>query len=589
MVLQTQNTEQYGDGPMVIKYLSTGQVKALVSAGVYGPCFSPDGRQIAYSYNRQNLMVMNVDGTNQKTLCQICRTSGSKEPYFSWCTNGYIYWSQCDANIYRIKADGSQTTASIVFTSSFPYTQYREVHNIQVDSAGKRCAWTKPPPDKNGNSGAWSNSILDFAQGTELEFTQGCQIAISPSGTLLTRSDGTHQNWYIMKWGTTTNAAWTDCGSSSCANYVYYGGNPANASHYMIRWSRNDSSKILFTTETRNYPGPGYLYDWVTKATPELIGDGFVWDYYKTEITNPSVIPALKLTPANIIVNLTQGKTADSVNVLASLVNSTATIGTLSIGTVPSWLRVTIKGATLTNKIIVSALSGFRTYDTTVTVRDASSGLSSSYQFTLNYVALTANPITIFQPAKGAHYRVGDSLVVRYSAVCESVPSVTISLSLDSGKTYTILTGNNSRPCGTNMSYSWKIAPTLTVSGSARSSISQKCFLLVSEYNGPSEAEVGAFSIDSASAVIRPVLSSRISRFEFGIDAGGNMRVVSPESGIIEFFDLQGSVLAKQRVFPHRQVFIASSNKESARQGGMRFLRFTNDDRVATVIPIIER
>jgi hypothetical protein len=248
---------------------------------------------------------------------------------------------------------------------------------------------------------------------------------------------------------------------------------------------------------------------------------------------------------------------------------------------------VTIKGATLTNKIVASALSAFRTYDTTVAVRDAGSGLTSSYQFTLNYVALTANPITIYQPAKGAHYRVGDSLVVRYSAVCESVPSVTISLSLDSGKTYTMLTGNNSRPCGTNMAWSWKIPPTLTVSGSARSSISQKCFLLVSEYNGSSEAEVGAFSIDSASGVIRLVGGIHVSRLEMTVDIAGNVQVVSPENGILELFDLKGILYTKQRIFARAPVVIGNRDGVNGRSSSMRFLRFTDKDHHSTVVPII--
>ena len=86
--------------------------------GDFNPAFSPDGKQIAFSsdrdgYRESEIYVMQADGSNVRRLTHSPGWDGSP----AWSLDGkWIYfYSQRDAapGIYRMKADGSGQTRII--------------------------------------------------------------------------------------------------------------------------------------------------------------------------------------------------------------------------------------------------------------------------------------------------------------------------------------------------------------------------------------------------------------------------------------------------------------------------------------------
>lgn len=336
MVLQL-NAAQFSRGALRLRYLSDGETVTLDGGSCFGPSFSPDGRKVAYSVNDSRIYVVDIDGANKREVT----TCGGSEVMVTWAGNGYLYWSQCDRNIYRVKADGSGK--GTVFTSS------KNVHAVGVSQDGSRAAWTAP---------AWVLRVGDISTGNEREFGGGCQGSISPNGALVTHNQDGHKTCIIRNWdGSEYRRIGTPEGTFNAH-----------------RWSRSSNDYCLYTIESNR---KAYVHNVRTDVATYVGATGAIYDFYTEEIRSDPSTPRMALSSSSIAFTAEPGGSATPSEAVVTVTNSTAntTLNTVTVSGAPAWLTVGVGGngnsQTLTNTVNVAEAGGIGQYTATITVTAA--------------------------------------------------------------------------------------------------------------------------------------------------------------------------------------------------------------------------
>jgi hypothetical protein len=344
----------FSRGDLMIRYLSDGEQKTLDNGSCFGPSFSPDGKKIAYSEGNRTIYIINIDGSG-KTEVTSC---GGNEVMLNWAGNGYLYWSQCDENIYRVKTDGSDKET--VYTSS------KNIHGVGVSQDGDKAAWTAP---------SWEVRGCDISSGSEKRFGGGCQGSISPNGRYVTHNLDGHREARIHNFGGGTYTTISSPEGSFNAH----------------RWSHSENDYCLYSLEGSR---KAYVHN-IKNNTAHYIGaNASIYDYYATEIHLGPSDPSISLSDNSIEFTAVEGETPTPGEIVIDVTNSSpgSTLETVSVSGAPSWLDVSVGGSgnsqTLTNTVDAANLPGNGTHTETITVSagNASPG-STTYTVTLTVTA----------------------------------------------------------------------------------------------------------------------------------------------------------------------------------------------------------
>lgn len=336
MVLQL-NASQFSRGALRLRYLSDGETITLDNSSCFGPSFSPDGRKVAYSVNDSKIYIINIDGTG-KTEVTSC---GGSEVMVTWAGNGYLYWSQCDRKIYRVKTDGS--SKGTVFTSS------KNIHNVGVSQNGSRAAWTAP---------SWVLRVGNISTGDEREYGGGCQGSISPDGSLVTHNQGGHTRCIIRKFD----------GSE------YRTIRAPEGTFNAHRWSHSSDDYCLYTIEGSN---KAYVHNVDTDVATYVGAKGAIYDYYAQEIRADPSTPRIVLSPTSLQFTAEPDGAPSPAQAQVSINNATSgtTLDNVTLSGIPAWLTATVSGSannqTIANSVDVSQVDGVGEHTATVTVRAA--------------------------------------------------------------------------------------------------------------------------------------------------------------------------------------------------------------------------
>lgn len=561
MALQTvyEGTEAYRPGKMTLTRLSTGKRDTLVDENlVYGPCFSPDGRRIAYTVSGRYIYVMNLDGTGRHKVANL-KVDGypGREPYLTWCTDGYIYWALCTPKIYRVKADGAGW--EVYYRTDTAYVQGsnemvgRNVHNLHVSADGSRAVWTKPPPTKEGGNG-WSSSRIDFTTMEEVDFARGCQTVISPEGGLVTRCSSTHRYYHVIPFDDNNPDTWGGCDGEeyqACPHFVRTVEIPDGAKAWLARWPRSASGYICHTLENGN---DAVLYDYAADTFHDM-GHGIFWDFFPTEIDVDSApLPGLSLSSAELLFTVSlSGEVSPSEKTVAVINNTGSALGAVSVSGVPAWLKVSTSGSgneqSLANAIDTAALPEGVAHDATVTVTAPGVSDSATYTVLVNVVDENS-PITVFSPGAADVLRIGGEAVVVYTADCVEAPTVTIDLTTDNGKSWSRLHPDAGESCGENVHFTFVVPAT---TGEGQSTVSEQCRIKVAGYNVPGESQTGLFSIVAADDSVlfpgdawgRAVSGVRLLN---GLSNGPRVRIVREGSYRFEVLGPNGRAVERRRL-----------------------------------------
>lgn len=351
-----------------------------------GPCFSPDGRQVAYSRFQLNtgaqdgghILIADNDGNNITDLCQTYRGTAFGDIWCSWANNGYIYWSEDDDRVMRVSV-ATRTKEIVARLADFtgPKPAENRIDGLKVSRDATRAAFMI--------FGVGYCVSLDFTTMVARDYGSGCQGTVSPNGQLVTHSVfggnySYHQRGFIHDF-TSQNVVDTFYAPGASANNC-----TSNCPRFVdIRFSHSSDTTIVFSGED-GLGGNGYVHN-LRSGETVLLGQCAPKDFWCGTLPPP---PAAAARIALDSATLSFASVNGSIPAAKVVRVSNSGIGTLTnvafTGN-PAWLTVTRGGSgnaqTLTNAVNpVGLTAGVHT--ATITVSGGGATNTVNYTVTFN-------------------------------------------------------------------------------------------------------------------------------------------------------------------------------------------------------------
>lgn len=358
-----------------------------------GPCFSPDGRRIAYGRYELNtgdqdgthILIADNDGGNITELCMVYRAGGTFEGGIgsiccSWANDGHIYWSEKDHRVCRVNVT-TKAREVVAVLDDFSGDIPREIWTLKVSLDGTRGGCMG-----GGSSGAFGLDLVDFVS---ISYGSGCQGTVSPNGRLVTHNMtgglgySYHQVAFIHdfdsgeKIDTMIVTGAVQGQSGSLPRFVFH------------RFSHSSDDHVVFSGEDA-LGGKGFVYSLSSNETCE-IGTCTPYDYWDGALPGPPAAgPRVELSPTALQFVSHGGATPGAEEVTVTNAGA-GTLTEVTVQGVPDWLTVVQSGngntRTLTNSVDLSGLQP-GVYDATITVSGGGASNAVNYTVTLN-VALS--------------------------------------------------------------------------------------------------------------------------------------------------------------------------------------------------------
>jgi hypothetical protein len=263
-LLLLDNPMRWASGNLLLYNMKTSQTDTLFKGNAYGPCFSPDGKKIAFTYSGKHpIQIINLVTGKRDSIAPAISPAT-----LSWATDNCIYWG-FSHNLYKVNSITSKV--ELVYTLKMTYSPvindtlnaYFYTGHVSLD--GKRAGYVVGS-DNIGNR----TVSFDFAAGMEIAINDGddrrlsCQGTISADGEYVATANYNH-SWGIIR----------PYNSNSILAYSLYVSNlwvikfAHNLSHDYIYRNQGDSTthKYTLTNDTTIKPerilkGPcAYDYD----------------------------------------------------------------------------------------------------------------------------------------------------------------------------------------------------------------------------------------------------------------------------------------------------------------------------------------
>ena len=164
-------------GDIIKVDMPSGQRTTLATGNSAGPCFSPDGRKVAY-WKDSGVWIMDNNGANKQ---KIASTSGWNQQCMSWTSTGYIYWTEKKYDWYRVSVSTGKVSIARTFSGV-------KVNRGKVSLDGTRGSGSSYP-----DGGGLKVYSYDLTTGQTRNLGTGCQGTVSPDGTLITHLLNGHQ------------------------------------------------------------------------------------------------------------------------------------------------------------------------------------------------------------------------------------------------------------------------------------------------------------------------------------------------------------------------------------------------------------
>jgi hypothetical protein len=373
---------------------------------VSGPRFSPDGSRFCFAHywwtanyagHALGLFIADNDGRNIAKVCDLYWNGNGGADYdlLSWCTDGYIYWSECTDSIWRAS----------------PTLKQRELYWANVGVSGYHTGGSVGnyvealTVSRDGRIACSNNGghihALNIANKDSIETCGGgCRGAISTNGDALVHwltCCGYYPPPYTSSNAFMSVTAFHKLTNCDSITYMYAPDcdtGPVTGNRVWMYRGACNSNDWLVGQGDGNLGGNGVLSnrntsDWM------LLPGYTAFDFWLGTLPSPPAAgPRIALDSAQLgftsLGSVTPGSKAVHV--------SNSGVGTLTNVTVTesaAWLTVTRSGSgngqTLTNAIDITGLAR-GAYSTTVTVSGGGASNSQNYTVALNVGSAVAAP-----------------------------------------------------------------------------------------------------------------------------------------------------------------------------------------------------
>jgi hypothetical protein len=538
-------------GPVVLADIPSMQYRELVSGECYGPCFSPDGKSIAYVKSGQ-IYTVKADGSAlpQATGIQVCPASPrplfQSYPAIYWLnlrdTAQYFYWSRNNTAWW----DGTRSSgAEGLFRCKVGTTAVQQLVNGAYTWAGFSADGTRAV----GMRDDYRQVCFDLVAKTSYlvpTTTNNCNSSISADGSMVACLLGPETSYspydqgamLVRNWwgGDTVRVVVSLClwdaprWSHSVSNIMVMqlGRDLEHAGH--------DCSSAFTSSSTI---GAGMLYNVSNRDTlriPEFYDFYTPFDYFKTTIgpidtpsaASPDFSPSNNgLLPGDTTITIRTATTGAFIRYTTNGTQPTATQGTL-ISSSSGTVRITVG---VSDTIVMQAIA-FKT------------GMKPSGVATKRYW-VEMQPFTITAPQAGQKYRVGDTLIVKWTMAGGVSPSgVNVQLSLNDGKYFDPINALSIHILDSAWGdFRWPIPAFFN----GASTITSTAIVRVCVYDFEEiGANSGRFSIASPTSA-RSVLSPVPSPENFSITGNSGRLVVfhtGADDQIVRIFSMKGAPLS---------------------------------------------
>jgi hypothetical protein len=402
------NTLSDSDGNDVVLVTMPGQSLATVtpqtdSVGAdrylqyWSPVLSPDGSRIAFvraerfragGLGKPAVYVMNNDGTGAVKVCDFAwiRPVLKSQSFLTWTMDGYLYWSEDTAFVYRVPVQGGTPEVKCEFHPPADMPQDTNsrgnVYFLSVSSDGRRAV-----SESSGGGRVYHYDLTGCMR--LLSVDGGCRGTISPDGDYVAHTYAgypvANQTAYIRRFAD----------GSIAATITAPGVLPDSISD-------NNFADLRFAHSSRNHVvcmgdgalrGTAYLYDVWSNSYAELGHDVEPWDFREGALPPPATTPVLSLDTVALYFGPADLATPQCVTVAASLPLQDSCVLTMADSS--AWLKVSAThattGCTLCNTIDTTGLDPLAYFET-VTVGSPSAANTVSYRVILN------NGVSIVRP-----------------------------------------------------------------------------------------------------------------------------------------------------------------------------------------------
>lgn len=358
-----------------------------VHGELWGPCFSPDGRQVAFSRYLSSgvdpdgvrICIADNDGTDESVVCVIYRTgtfcAGGTGVEASWAANGYVYWSEDDQYINRVNILTKQKE-HVAQLSQFSGSTPSRVDNLKVSLDGTRAGCMV--------NGSGECTGLDLAGLVAYQYGMGCQGTASPNGQFITHNAygggyAEHQMCLIRNLITGESV---DTVIAAGAVPGQHGTDIPQFGYH--RFSHSSNNHVVYTGEA-GLARHGFVHQIDTKEYVDL-GNVIPLDFWEGALPPPpGSAPHIALDASSL--DFVSTGTVPGPQTVTVTNDGDGTLGVVALQNVPAWLEVAVSGTgntqLLTNTVDVAGFAA-GAYNAVVTVHGGGASNACNYTVTLN-------------------------------------------------------------------------------------------------------------------------------------------------------------------------------------------------------------